>query len=222
MLGQLLGDYAQQQPGVRVRTLLGGSDEVADQLLAGARADLFLTADARQMARLETADLVAPGSSVTLAGNSLAAIGLCGSELAVRRPADLASAGVNRVALADPACPLGDYTRAYLEGLGLYETLLRRAVVVENSRAVVAAVRGGQADVGLVYGSDARDDGCRLLFRASKLPVPIQYTAAVVRRGRRQEQARELLAFLSSNSSAARFRRCGFLAPNGGGTSWTR
>ncbi len=215
VLGQLLGDYALHRPGVRVRTLLGGSDEVADHLLAGAPADLFLTADPRQMDRLETADLVTRGSSVALAGNSLAAVGLSGSVAIIRRPADLASDGVKRVALADPACPLGGYTRAYLEGLGLYESLLRRAAVVENSRAVVAAVRGGQADVGLVYGSDARDDGCQLLFRVRKLPVPIHYTAAVVRRGRRPEQARDLLEFLSSDQSATRFRHCGFQVPGG-------
>jgi molybdate transport system substrate-binding protein len=209
VLGQLLADYAVGHPGVRVRTLTGASDAVADQLLAGAAADLFLTADSRQLDRLEAAGLVEPGTRTDLAENSLVAIGPAGGTSAVRRPADLANA--DRIAIADPSCPLGGYTRAYLERLGLYEPLRRRAALVENSRAVLAAVHGGQADVGLVYGSDARDN-CRVLFRAHKLPVPIRYEAAVVRPGRRPEQARDLLAFLTSRRAAARFRRCGFRA----------
>ena len=211
VLGQLLGDYALAHPDLRVRTLLGGSDEIADHLLAGAPADLFLTADPRQLDRLEAAGLVEPGARTPFAENSLAAVGLAGGDVAVRRPADLAHAG--RVALADPTCPLGGYTRAYLENLGLYEALAGKTVLVENSRAVLAAVRGSQAEVGLVYGSDVRDDGCRLLFRAQRLPIPIQYTAAVLLRGQRTDQAHELLHFLSSGPAAARFRRCGFAAP---------
>src|SRR5258708_4674761 len=46
VLGQLLADYALRQPAVRVRTVFGASDELADHVLAGAPADLFLTADA--------------------------------------------------------------------------------------------------------------------------------------------------------------------------------
>src|SRR5262249_38409206 len=53
VLGQLLADYARRQPTVRVRTIFGASDELADHLLAGGPADLFLTADTRQLNRLE-------------------------------------------------------------------------------------------------------------------------------------------------------------------------
>jgi molybdate transport system substrate-binding protein len=210
VLGQLLGDYARDHPEVRVRTLLGGSDEVADHLLHGAPVDLFVTADPKQLDRLEAAGLVEATSRTVVAGNSLAAIGLSSSTLSVRKPTDLI--GVRRVALADPACPLGGYTRAYLEGLGLYQSLLSRAIVGENSRAVLTAVRSGQADVGLVYGSDAREDDCKVLFRVAHLPVPIQYVAAVICRGRRPQQARNLLTFLTTRSATGRFRRCGFLA----------
>src|SRR5262245_38138155 len=40
VLGQLLADYALLRPGVRVRTIFGASDELADHLLAGGPADL--------------------------------------------------------------------------------------------------------------------------------------------------------------------------------------
>jgi molybdate transport system substrate-binding protein len=212
VLGQLLIDYALHRPAVRVRAVFGASDELADQLLGGGAADLFLSADPAQLDRLEVAGLLAGPSRVVLAENRLAAIAPAGGRVPVRRPADLARPAVARVALADPSCPLGGYTRSYLEHLGLYDTLLPRAVRADNSRAVLAAVRGGQADAGLVYASDAAAaEGCRLLFRARQAPTPIRYEAAVVRRGRQPEAAAALLAFLTSARSARRFRRCGFV-----------
>jgi molybdenum ABC transporter molybdate-binding protein len=212
VLGQLLADYALRQPAVPVRAIFGASDELADHLLAGAPADLFLTADDRQLDRLEAAHLLLPGVRTVLAENSLAAVGPAESPGTIQKPADLVGAETARVALAAPSSPLGSYTQTYLEHLGLYEALLPQAVRVDNSRAVVAAVRAGQADVGLVYGSDAaRASGCRVLFRVRRTPAPIRYTAAIVARGRQPDRARHLLDFLASPAAGSRFRRCGFL-----------
>jgi molybdenum ABC transporter molybdate-binding protein len=212
VLGQLLADHALRQPAVRVRAVFGASDELAGHVLAGAPADLFLTADPRQLDRLEAAGLLVQATRTPLAENALAAIAPAGRDLPVRRPADLARPEVRRVAVAGPTSPLGGYTRRYLEGLGLYEALLPRALVVDSSRAVLAAVAAGRADVGLVYASDsARAPGCRPLFRVRRPRASIRYEGAVVARGGQPEQAVGLLAFLTAPAAAARFRRCGFL-----------
>jgi molybdate transport system substrate-binding protein len=211
VLGQLLADYAARRPQARVRAVFGASDELAEHVLAGAPADLFLTADERPLDRLEAGHRLAPGARRALAGNSLVAIAAPGRALPVRRPADLARPGLAGVALASPGCPLGGYTRAYLEQEGLTEALLGRAVSADSSRAVVAVVRAGRADVGLVYGSDAvAAPDCPLLFRA-RLAAPVRYSAAVLAGSRAPEQARDLLDFLTGPDAAERFRRCGFL-----------
>jgi molybdenum ABC transporter molybdate-binding protein len=216
VLGQLLTDYALRDPTTPVRAVFGASDELADQLLAGAPFDIFLTADPGHLDRLERVGLVEPGQRVVLAGNGLAAVGAANRELAVRGPADLAGQSALRVALADPGCPLGDYTRAYLDRLHFYEPLRKRAVRVENSRAVIAAVRAGQADVGLAYSSDAaRAQGCRRLFLVRRPPVPIRYVGAVLGRAHEANAARHLLGFLTSPLASRRFRGCGFLPIRG-------
>jgi molybdenum ABC transporter molybdate-binding protein len=216
VLGQLLTDYALRQPTVCVRTVFGASDELADQLAGGAPADLFLSADPAQVERLRAAHVLAPGPPVVLAENTLAAIGPADGGAPVRRPADLLGPAVRRVALADPACPLGRYTRAYLKGLGLYDRLLPKVIGVENSRAVMAAVRAGQAEAGLVYSSaTGTAAGCRLLFRVRRPPTPIRYAGAVVCRGKQAEQVHRLLKFLASGQAVRRFRACGFLPVQG-------
>jgi molybdenum ABC transporter molybdate-binding protein len=212
VLSQLLTDFALREPTVRVRTVFGASDELADHLAAGAPADLFLTADPGQLDRLEAAGgLVRRRERVALAENGLAAITLASCDLALHRPAELVRREGLRIALADPDCPLGGYTRAYLEHQRLYDRLAPRAIHVENSRAVVGAVRGGQADAGIVYSSDAaRANGCRTLFRVRRTPVPIRYTAAVIHRGADSRSARRLLDFLASEAAWPRFRQGGF------------
>src|SRR5262249_8260083 len=100
------------------------------------------------------------------------------------------------------------------QSLGLSEAVIPRAILLDNSRAVVAAVRGGQAVVGVVYGSDVMNAAdCRLVFRVPRGQACIQYRGAVVNRGPQpaKPQARALLDFLSSRQAISRFRRCGFL-----------
>jgi ABC-type molybdate transport system substrate-binding protein len=90
--------------------------------------------------------------------------------------------------------------------------LSSRILKVDNSRAVLAAVRTGQAEVGLAYGSDAAHAAdCRVLFRIRNMPASILYAAAVLADKRRSEQARALLSFLTSRAASVRLRRYGFL-----------
>ena len=213
VLGQLLTDYGLQHPQVRIRAVYGASDELADQVLAGAPVDLFLSDGPEPLQRLEQASITAGRTRTILAENTLAVVGRADDGPAVRNAADLAQPGVGRIALADPTCPLGRYTRDYLVRAGLYDRLQSRTVYVDNSRAVSAAVRARTAAVGLVYGSDAAQaSGCRLLFKARKGPRPIQLCGAVAAQGRHAADARSLLTFLASPAAGERFRRCGFLA----------
>jgi molybdate transport system substrate-binding protein len=214
VLRQLIVDFSADQPSASVRAVTGASDELAGHLLAGAPADLFLTADSRQLDRLTDAGLIVSGSEVTLARNGLAAVGVPGGP-AVRSPAELTGPAVRRIAFADPSCPLGAYSRAYLEPLGLWEAVRSRAIFLDNAGVVLEAVRSGRAEAGLVYQSDgAAAAGCRILFRARAASV--RYVAALTPRGAGKPAARALLTLLTSPAAARRFRRRGFLSGTSG------
>jgi molybdenum ABC transporter molybdate-binding protein len=213
VLGQLVTDYALRQPGANVRVVLGASDELADQILAGAGADVYLTASPAQVERLVALGVLLPDSVTALAENTLAAIGPAVRPPRVRKAVDLVGPAVKRLALAIPSCPLGDYTRRYLDGLGLYDACLARSVLVDHARAVIAAVQAGQADAGIVYSSaTATAFGCCVLFPVRRLPAPIRYVGAVVSRTGQRDSSRHFLKFLASAEATRRFRRGGFLA----------
>jgi molybdenum ABC transporter molybdate-binding protein len=213
VLPRLLAEFALHHPTISVRSIYGASDEVANHVLNGLHVDLFLSAEARQVDRLSAAGAIAPETRVILAANRLVAVGLESRTLRLSGPRGLLQAGVKRIALADPSCPLGNYTRSYLEPLGLWPDIRRQALFLDNPRVVLAAVQSGQADVGLVYHSDAvASVDCRILFRSRAAQPSICYTAALTRRGEVSPSAVALLTFLSSVAAQQQFRRAGFLS----------
>ncbi len=119
VVGQVLTEYALRQPLVLVRAVFGSSNELADHLLAGAPCDLFISADPTHLDRLEASGLLEPGDRRTLALNGLAAIGPPSGTTCARKARDLLSDEIKHVALADPACPLGKLTQAYLQSIDL-------------------------------------------------------------------------------------------------------
>ena len=117
------------------------------------------------------------------------------------------------IALCDPIVPIGNYARQYLQKKGLYDRVLPVAIKVDTVRAVLAAVETGNADLGIVYQTDAA------IARASKVIfiVPeeegpgIVYPLAIVKTTGNMDKSRELLDYFQSPMAAQRYREAGFL-----------
>jgi molybdenum ABC transporter molybdate-binding protein len=211
VVGQVLTEFALVRPTIVVRALFGASNELADHILAGAPADLFFSADAAHLDRLNRQKLLKRGSRRVLATNGLCAIAAKDADIAVRAAQDLGCRSIQRLAIADPASPLGKCSHVYLRKIRLYEALASRFLLVDNSRAVLAAIHGRQAQAGLAFTTDAAcDHGCRTLFAVPQSEAAVEYVAAVVTSGARPDASRELLEFFASSAAGACFRRCGF------------
>ena len=211
VVGRLLADWARRPRAARVRAMFGASNELAEQLLRGAKADLFLSADAAQVERLEKAGMVTSGGSRALARNGLAGIAAAKSRSAARSAEQLLASDIGPIAVAEPACPLGRYTRDYLNRRGLYDRLRDRSIEVDNSRGVVSAVESRRAMAGIVFSSDAaQTTGCRTLFRANTGAAAVEYRAALLRQAD-GERADELYDFVTSPLADDAFQECGFL-----------
>jgi molybdate transport system substrate-binding protein len=214
VIGQLLTEYALRHPSVRVRAVYGASNELADHVLAGAPCDLFISADPVHLDPLQAAGRLRDQSRTAVAANSLAAIGPCDQDEPLRTPGELASARVSHLVLADPASPLGKCSQTYLQGLGLYEAVLEKVVHVDNSRAVLAAIRSGRADAGLAFASDAaKAADCRVLFQVNAAAAALSYWGAIVHGSPRENDAQRLLDFFSTPVAQQCFRRCGLTLP---------
>lgn len=194
------------------------SSALARQLLAGAPADLFLSADEPWMDAVAKAGLLRANSRTTLLGNRLVLIAPVSSrvKLTPARGFPLARAlGGGRLALADPgSVPAGKYAKAALTALGVWSGVSSKVAPAENVRAAMGLVERGAAPLGIVYATDARASrSVRVVgtFPASSHP-PIRYPVALLKASRHKDAA-GFRAFLLSKQGRAIFARHGFSAP---------
>lgn len=147
-------DFENAHPGTTVVFNFAGSSDLASQIQQGAPADVFASADTRNMDKAE-ADRLLAGEPVDFASNRLQIAVPQGNPAGVSDLADLARPGV-RVVVCAPEVPCGAATNKVEAAAGL--TL--HPVSEEGSVTdVLGKVATGEADAGLVYVTDVRSAG---------------------------------------------------------------
>ncbi|MBR9842755.1 MAG: molybdate ABC transporter substrate-binding protein [Rhodobacteraceae bacterium] len=196
--------------GERVLVSYGGSSALARQILAGAPADVYISANVGWMDAVEEAGLVQEGTRRDLLGNDLVLVASEPGEVALS--AEVLGArlkeGPLAMAMAD-AVPAGIYGKQALVSLGLWEAVAPQVAQAANVRAALALVALGEAPLGIVYASDAVAEA--RVHVAARFPQeshdPIIYPVAAVSD---VEGAEALLDFLSGAQARAVFERNGF------------
>jgi molybdate transport system substrate-binding protein len=217
VLGEL-GEQYRTRTGRRVTFSFAASSALARQIEAGARADLFISADQEWMDYLQERGLIAAGSRRDIAGNRLVLIAPADSAVQVGfgERVDLGPAlGTGRLALADPdIVPAGRYAKAALQRLGAWAGVENRLARAENVRVALAYVARGETPLGIVYETDARiEPRVRIVARLPEdTHPPIRYPAALTRTA--GEKAAGFLEFLGSAEARTVFDRYGFEAPD--------
>lgn len=211
---QTIGAAFDARTGHRTTFNFAGSNVLAMQIRAGARADVFLAADEETMDGLAQRGLVREATRRSLLSNQLVVVVEAQREVAVRTPQDLAAAAIARVALAEPrSVPAGKYARTYLQRAGLWPALEDKLVPTESVRAALAAVESGNVDAAFVYRTDASiSKRVRIACAVPLDAAPrISYPVAGLRDGRQVAAADAFLAFLRTPEAAAVFLRFGFI-----------
>jgi molybdate transport system substrate-binding protein len=194
------------------------SPALARQVEAGARADLFISADEGWMDYLAKKGLIMPASRADLLTNRIVLIAPAGkgARLTIGKAMPIGQTlGENgRLAMADPdTVPAGKYGKAALEALGVWSSVSNRIARGENVRAALALVERGEAPLGIVYATDARASArVRVVgtFPASSHP-PIRYPIARLKTATNKETD-AFRRFLLSPEGRAIFLRFGFSA----------
>ena len=211
---QQLSNAYERRSGTRVVLNFGASNTLARQIAAGARVDLFVSADEAQMDAV--AVYIDRSSRMALVANQLAIAVPDDRPRRFSSARELAVPAIRRIAIGDPAAvPAGVYAKAYLEQLGVWAAIAPKVLPAGSVRLALAAVENGAADAAIVYRTDiaaARRAREALVVPAGEGPR-IVYPAAVVRGGHNGDGARRFLAFLASREAAEVFERAGFLRP---------
>src|SRR5215213_6085490 len=198
--------------GGPVRFNFAGSNTLARQLVNGAPADLFISADNAQMDVAAAAGAIDRSTRVDLVENRLVVL-VRPDHATIRSVRDLLDPAIRRVAIGDPAAvPAGVYARQYLEAAGLWTAIQPRLVPVGNVRAAVTALQNGSVDAAIVYATDVAIAGktVRMIPIEGAGTPRVVYPAAVVETSRNRAEAARFLAFLTGPAAARIFERYHF------------
>lgn len=213
VLDQIATDW-QAATGHSATISYAGTPQLAQQIIAGAPADLFIAASRDWMDEVEAKGMIVPASRRELIGNRLVLVAPAAQADRVDLTAAAIAArlgdGKLAMALVDTV-PAGQYGKAALTSLGLWDALQPSVAQAENVRAALALVALGEAPLGIVYTSDAvAETGVAVVagFPASSHP-PIRYPVALIATST-APAAPDLLQFLLSDAAKARFTAAGF------------
>ena len=198
---------AAAKAGASFKLVIGHSPGQARQIVDGAPADLFISADPQWMAFLaERAMLADP--PISLASTELVVIaGAAGRATYSAQPGESLDPllGDGRLAIGDPVMlPAGRFARAALEKLGAWGAVQDRVAPLSDVRAVVAMVERGEAPAGICFASDTLGNPrIRVVTRFPLEVTPmLKFPMAVVANRRRPEVAR-VYEFLRGPDSRA-------------------
>lgn len=202
--------FEASHPGTTVRFSFGGSSDLATQLIEGAAADVFASADPANMAKVTAEKLVA-GEPVRFATNTLQVAVPPGNPAQIASFADLGRNGV-KVVVCAPQVPCGSATKRVEAATGVE----LRPVSEENSVTdVLNKVTSGEADAGVVYRTDVAAAGDRVLgvaFPEASRAVNV-YPIAVLSGSDNQTLAREFVDLVTGDQGQRVLADAGFGQP---------
>lgn len=208
-----LADQFHAQTGVGVKVNPGPSNGLATQILAGAPADLFLSASREWADKIDDAGHAA--ARVDLLTNRLVVVVPRGNPAGVKQPDDLSSATVKKLALAGENVPAGMYADQAIAKLGQLQPLLDAGRIVrgQDVRAVLGYVDRGEAEAGVVYASDALaatgvETACEF---DPALHDRIVYVLVLLKHENESPNAREFYEFMQTPDAQQVFSKLGFV-----------
>ncbi|MFS0714302.1 molybdate ABC transporter substrate-binding protein [Microbacterium sp. 2P01SA-2] len=206
---ELATQFEQRHPAVTISPIsYDGSSTLASQLIEGAPADVFASADEANMQKVVAAGLA--DSPEIFATNRLTLVVPAGNPGSVTGLADLADADLTVVLCAE-AVPCGAASATLLGDAGVAASV---DSYEQNVTAVLTKVAAGEADAGLVYVTDAALTGD---VETVEVPgaerVVNRYPIAALADAQSPEAAAEFVAYVLSEDGQAVLRRLGFGAP---------
>ncbi|MGA1828479.1 molybdate ABC transporter substrate-binding protein [Microbacterium sp.] len=197
-------------PATRVELNFAGSADLVTQITEGAPADVFASADEKNMAKLTDAGLI-DGEPVDFATNVLQIAVPPADPAGIKTFADLAAPGL-KVVICAPEVPCGAATVKVVEVSGI-----ALAPVSEESSVtdVLGKVTSGQADAGLVYVTDviAAGDAVEGVAFDESAEAVNTYPIAALADAEASDVAAAFVAFLTSEAGQSVLTAAGFGKP---------
>jgi len=216
--------FGANNSGVTVAFNYAGSQVLATQIKQGATADVFASADQKNMKTVQDAGLMNNSSVVVFAENKLAIIVPTANPANVTSLADLAKPGV-KLDIENSSVPAGNYSLQMLAkasnnstyGSGFKSSVMANVVSTETDvNAIVAKVALGQADVGIITKADvpaAYQSKVHAITIPDSVNVLAKYPIGVVSTSSNAQLAQSFINYVASPAGQAILLKYNFIIP---------
>jgi len=209
-----IGREFQKTTGTKVVFNFGSSGMLAKQIENGAPVDLFAAANVDYVAQLEQKGLIVPDTMKIYARGRLVIWTPRNSVVRIEKLADLTSAEVKRIAIANPEhAPYGMAAKQALERAGLWEAVKAKLVFGENIRQTMQYAQTGNVEVALVSLSLTAENNGQWVLVPEELHKPLDQAFAVIKGAKNEAAARAFAAFVVGTQGQAIMKRYGFMLP---------
>ena len=197
---------------IKVVFTFGSSGLLSRQIEQGAPFDLFASANAAFVDRLESLELVLKGSRRTFAQGRLVVWQRQDAAVPIKSLDDLATPAIRRVAIANPEhAPYGLAARQALQSKQLWEAVKEKIIFGENVAQAFQFAQTGNVDAAIVAQSLATRPQGRSIPVDPAAHAPIDQTLCILRRSQQPEACRQFVEFLLSADGRAILQRHGFV-----------
>ena len=213
--------FEEQHAGVKVQINFASSSQLAQQLANGAAANVYASANEKQMQVAVDSGRISADQVAEFVNNKLTLAFPKDNPANISSPEDLAKPGIKLVICAKEV-PVGNYALQYLAlastskfyGTDYQDKVLANVVSYETDvKAAVAKVALGEADAGIVYASDLMGTQAEQI---GQLAIPTElnpravYVIAPVNDSHNSQLANDFVQFVLSDAAQNVFANYGF------------
>ncbi len=208
---ELIAQFSASSTPAPVVTNFGPSGTLAKQIVEGAPADLFISANHKWMDYLLEEKQIDSATEKILVANTLVFVGT--KNAAINRMADIAA--LKQIAIGSPkSVPAGEYAVQAMQKAGVYKQLEegKKLVMAKDVRQALTYADRGETDGAFVYKTDAlMATQAVILFEVpQELYAPVTYPIALTIAGAKKGEARAFYDYLLGPEGTKIFLKYGF------------
>jgi len=210
-VAQTLGTEFEAQTKIHPVFSFGSTAVLTTQIENSAPFDVFLSADAEHVDKLEHENLLTPGSSAVYAVGVLALWIPPGSKAQVSKLEDLNSSEVRIIALANPKlAPYGSAAVQTLQHAGIWDAVMAKIVYAENISMAKQYGTSKNADAVFTAYSLVLKEAGKVIQVDEALHQPIVQKLGIVGRSQHIDDARKFTEFVLHGTGRDVLARYGY------------
>jgi molybdate transport system substrate-binding protein len=207
---ELIAAYEKTTEDVTLLANFASSGALAKQIVQGAPADIYVSANPKWMNHLVEEKLIPANGVRTFAYNTLVFVGQ--SNPAVSTLDDITK--LQRIAIGSPkSVPAGQYAEQALKAANLYDKVQGKLILAKDVRQALIYADRGETEGAFVYKTDAflADDAVILLEVPQSLYDEVTYPVALTLTGLEKPQAVAFFDYLKTDEASSILKKYGFV-----------